>query len=98
MQECGTWGKKKVSCLERCVWNAGVPLYNKLSLIFLQVQYKSHCLLDPSLEEEERVGERVGGASGHVTIVYLSSLDEVTSVRQNGCMLPDKLMMVSKNL
>ena len=44
------------------------------------------------------MGERVGGASGHVTIVYLSSLDEVTSVRQSGCMLPDKLMMVSNIL
>ena len=36
----------------------------------------------------------VGGAKGHVTVVYLSSLDEVTSIRQTGCMLPDDLMMV----
>ena len=43
-------------------------------------------------EEEE------GGAGGHVTVVYLSSLDEVTAIKQNGCMLPDDLMTVSKTL
>ena len=40
--------------------------------------------------------EREGGASGHVTVVYLSSLDEVTAIKQTGCMLPDDLMIVRK--
>ncbi|CAI8029102.1 Exosome complex component MTR3 [Geodia barretti] len=57
------------------------------------VHYGSSCLVDPSLDEEERVRDGVGGAKGHVTVVYLSSLDEVTSIRQTGCMLPDDLMM-----
>ena len=42
--------------------------------------------------------EEEGGAGGHVTVVYLSSLDEVTAIKQNGCMLPDDLMTVSKTL
>ena len=63
---------------------------------FTKVQYKSQYLVDPTLTEEEGVsdGQRGGGAGGHVTVVYLSSLDEVTAVKQNGCMLPDNLMTV----
>jgi ribonuclease PH len=57
------------------------------------VHYGSSCLVDPSLDEEERARDGVGGAKGHVTVVYLSSLDEVTSIRQTGCMLPGDLMM-----
>ena len=33
--------------------------------------------------------------TGHMTVVYLPSLDEVTSIKQSGCMQPDELMAVS---
>lgn len=67
--------------------------------VYTQVCRGSHRLVDPSLTEEERVREEEeGGAGGHVTVVYLSSLDEVTAIKQNGCMLPDDLMTVRKIL
>ena len=64
-------------------------------MFYIQVECGSTCFIDPTLTEEECVlKNRVSGACGHVTVVYLPSLDEVTAIKQSGCMEPDELMMV----
>ena len=54
----------------------------------------STCFIDPTLTEEEYVRSRESRGCGHVTVVYLPSLDEVTAIKQCGCMEQDELMMV----
>ena len=51
-------------------------------------------LIDPSLVEEEFVRDHTDSGCGHMTVVYLPSLDEVTALKQSGCMQPDELMAV----
>ena len=60
------------------------------------MQYKSVHLVDPTLDEEDCAGNRTGSGhvTGHMTVVYLPSLDEVTAIQQSGCMQPDELMTV----
>ena len=62
--------------------------------VILQINYKSTCVVDPTLTEEECARNRAGSASGHMTVVYLPSLDEVSAINQTGCMQQDELMMV----
>ena len=62
--------------------------------VILQINYKSTCVVDPTLTEEECARNRAGSASGHMTVVYLPSLDEVSAINQSGCMQQDELMMV----
>ena len=44
--------------------------------------------------EEETVRKLNDSSCGHMTVVYLPSKDELTALKQNGCMQPDELMAV----